>query len=366
MDGRGRPEHRRCVRWRARRRARRRRRPGAARPAREQQERRRARPCDLGRRRHDRARQRGRGRPGRRCRAARHGVRQRVRLRINSGVHASTHEYLATAREDQKFGVPIADAPAVVAAIRSQPELEFVGLHSHIGSQIFESGRVRGGRKAPLRPPRRTARERPGSRAEPRRRVRHRLHRRGPPADRSPIWPRSFADVVAGAAAEAGGCPDAAHRDRAGPLGDRAVDDHALHRRHREGRARRRHRHPPLPLGGRRDERQHPALALRRRLLGAAGRAGHPTPSRCWCGSPASTASRATSSCTPTTCPATPARATCVGVPATGAYGWAMASNYNYLGPSAGGRRARRRRPAHRARRDRGRSVAHGTWESSR
>jgi diaminopimelate decarboxylase len=71
--------------------------------------------------------------------AARHGVHQRVRLRINSGVHASTHEYLATAREDQKFGIPIADAPAVVGGIREHPELEFVGLHSHIGSQIFES-----------------------------------------------------------------------------------------------------------------------------------------------------------------------------------------------------------------------------------
>jgi diaminopimelate decarboxylase len=64
---------------------------------------------------------------------------QPVRLRINSGVHASTHEYLATAREDQKFGIPIVDAPAVVAAIRARPELEFLGLHSHIGSQIFES-----------------------------------------------------------------------------------------------------------------------------------------------------------------------------------------------------------------------------------
>ncbi len=71
--------------------------------------------------------------------ASRHGRVQPVRLRINSGVHASTHEYLATAREDQKFGIPIADAPAVVAAIRARPELAFLGLHSHIGSQIFES-----------------------------------------------------------------------------------------------------------------------------------------------------------------------------------------------------------------------------------
>ncbi len=71
--------------------------------------------------------------------AARHSVRQRVRLRVNSGVHASTHEYLATAREDQKFGIALADAPALVARIRSHDSLEFSGLHAHIGSQIFES-----------------------------------------------------------------------------------------------------------------------------------------------------------------------------------------------------------------------------------
>jgi diaminopimelate decarboxylase len=71
--------------------------------------------------------------------AKKHGRVQPVRLRINSGVHASTHEYLATAREDQKFGIPLADAEAIVATIRSHPELSFLGLHSHIGSQIFES-----------------------------------------------------------------------------------------------------------------------------------------------------------------------------------------------------------------------------------
>ena len=71
--------------------------------------------------------------------AERYGRVQNVRLRINSGVHASTHEYLATAREDQKFGIPASDAPAAVAAIRSHPSLRFLGLHSHIGSQIFDS-----------------------------------------------------------------------------------------------------------------------------------------------------------------------------------------------------------------------------------
>ncbi|HWL01760.1 MAG TPA: diaminopimelate decarboxylase, partial [Microbacteriaceae bacterium] len=71
--------------------------------------------------------------------AARAGRVQRVRLRINAGVHASTHEYLATAHEDQKFGVTAADAPGIVGAIRALPGLAFIGLHSHIGSQIFES-----------------------------------------------------------------------------------------------------------------------------------------------------------------------------------------------------------------------------------
>ncbi|MBC7519047.1 MAG: diaminopimelate decarboxylase [Microbacteriaceae bacterium] len=69
--------------------------------------------------------------------AAHHGRTQAVRLRVNTGVHAHTHEYLATAREDQKFGITLADAPAAVAGIRSHASLCFLGLHSHIGSQIF-------------------------------------------------------------------------------------------------------------------------------------------------------------------------------------------------------------------------------------
>ena len=62
---------------------------------------------------------------------------QPVRIRVNTGVHAHTHEYLATAREDQKFGIAIADVPNLVAKIRSHSHLRFLGLHSHIGSQIF-------------------------------------------------------------------------------------------------------------------------------------------------------------------------------------------------------------------------------------
>jgi diaminopimelate decarboxylase len=62
---------------------------------------------------------------------------QNVRIRVNSGVHAFTHEYLATSREDQKFGIAISDVPELVAKIRSHSNLNFLGLHSHIGSQIF-------------------------------------------------------------------------------------------------------------------------------------------------------------------------------------------------------------------------------------
>ena len=62
---------------------------------------------------------------------------QAVRIRVNSGVNAYTHEYLATAREDQKFGIAISDVPALVEKIRSHSHLKFLGLHSHIGSQIF-------------------------------------------------------------------------------------------------------------------------------------------------------------------------------------------------------------------------------------
>jgi diaminopimelate decarboxylase len=65
------------------------------------------------------------------------GVIQDVMVRVNTGVHADTHEYLATAREDQKFGLSPVETSSLVATIRTMPSVRFVGLHSHIGSQIF-------------------------------------------------------------------------------------------------------------------------------------------------------------------------------------------------------------------------------------
>ncbi|MGC5169375.1 diaminopimelate decarboxylase [Microbacterium sp. DT81.1] len=69
--------------------------------------------------------------------AERRGIRQSVLVRVNSGVHAETHDFLATAHEDQKFGFTLESAVGAVARVRQLPGLEFVGLHCHIGSQIF-------------------------------------------------------------------------------------------------------------------------------------------------------------------------------------------------------------------------------------
>ncbi len=69
------------------------------------------------------------------------GSRQRVLIRVTVGVEAHTHEYIATAHEDQKFGFSLRDGAAAraVAAVLAVPSLELAGLHSHIGSQIFET-----------------------------------------------------------------------------------------------------------------------------------------------------------------------------------------------------------------------------------
>ena len=63
-----------------------------------------------------------------------------VLIRITPGVHASTHESIATAHEDQKFGLSVHGGAArqTIDAIIAAPELELHGLHSHIGSQILD------------------------------------------------------------------------------------------------------------------------------------------------------------------------------------------------------------------------------------
>jgi diaminopimelate decarboxylase len=64
-----------------------------------------------------------------------------VMVRVTPGVEAHTHEYIATAHEDQKFGFSIAsgDALEAVRRVHATPGLRLLGLHSHIGSQIFDT-----------------------------------------------------------------------------------------------------------------------------------------------------------------------------------------------------------------------------------
>jgi diaminopimelate decarboxylase len=73
--------------------------------------------------------------------ARRLDVRQRVMVRVTVGVEAHTHEFIATAHEDQKFGFSLAggDAAEAVHRVLRQSHLELSGLHSHIGSQIFDT-----------------------------------------------------------------------------------------------------------------------------------------------------------------------------------------------------------------------------------
>ncbi|GHF80537.1 diaminopimelate decarboxylase [Amycolatopsis bartoniae] len=73
--------------------------------------------------------------------AARHEVVQNVLVRVTVGVEAHTHEFIATAHEDQKFGFSLAsgDAAEAVRRVLNAPSLRLIGLHSHIGSQIFDS-----------------------------------------------------------------------------------------------------------------------------------------------------------------------------------------------------------------------------------
>ena len=76
------------------------------------------------------------------------GEKAKVMLRLTPGVHAHTHEFIATAHEDQKFGLSMAAdtteqaglsaAEEAVAAAAAHPGIELLGLHCHIGSQIFE------------------------------------------------------------------------------------------------------------------------------------------------------------------------------------------------------------------------------------
>ena len=71
--------------------------------------------------------------------AGRHGIVQDIYLRITPGVEADTHEYIRTGCEDSKFGFTMLEdfAFRCVADALATPNVRLVGLHCHIGSQIF-------------------------------------------------------------------------------------------------------------------------------------------------------------------------------------------------------------------------------------
>jgi diaminopimelate decarboxylase len=72
--------------------------------------------------------------------AAGHGVVQPVLVRLTPGVKPSTHSFVQTGQEDSKFGFGLADglADEAVRAVMLAEHLELVGIHAHIGSQIFD------------------------------------------------------------------------------------------------------------------------------------------------------------------------------------------------------------------------------------
>ncbi len=66
------------------------------------------------------------------------GGRQRVMLRVTPGIATSTHASVQTGQVDSKFGFAAADAPRAIERCRRAGRLELTGLHAHIGSQIFD------------------------------------------------------------------------------------------------------------------------------------------------------------------------------------------------------------------------------------
>jgi diaminopimelate decarboxylase len=66
------------------------------------------------------------------------GRTQRVLLRVTPGVRGRTHDFISTGQADSKFGFSIAAARAAIERLRGSDGLELAGLHMHIGSQLLE------------------------------------------------------------------------------------------------------------------------------------------------------------------------------------------------------------------------------------
>jgi diaminopimelate decarboxylase len=66
------------------------------------------------------------------------GMPQPVLLRVAPDVRGDTHDKISTGQADTKFGFSMLDAPAAIARVQASPQLDLKGLHMHIGSQILE------------------------------------------------------------------------------------------------------------------------------------------------------------------------------------------------------------------------------------
>ena len=165
------------------------------------------------------------------------GVRPKVMIRVTTGVEAHTHEFIATAHDDQKFGFAREAALEAARRVASLKELELVGLHSHIGSQIFDTDgfELAAHRVVDLLV---AIRDEHGTEL--------------PELDLGggygiayldgddPLDPKHIADNLRGIverACEARGLDGAAADRRAGPYDRRAGRDHAVRGRHRQGRS---------------------------------------------------------------------------------------------------------------------------------
>ncbi len=73
--------------------------------------------------------------------AARHGIKQKIEIRITPGIDPHTHKAIVTGSVDSKFGNAIAtgQAKTIVGKALSLANIELMGYHCHIGSQIFDT-----------------------------------------------------------------------------------------------------------------------------------------------------------------------------------------------------------------------------------
>ncbi|HEY6635433.1 MAG TPA: diaminopimelate decarboxylase [Acidimicrobiia bacterium] len=68
------------------------------------------------------------------------GKTARVMIRVNPGIEAHTHDFLRTGAADSKFGITLVGGQAAEAVrrVRAVPRLDLVGIHAHVGSQVFD------------------------------------------------------------------------------------------------------------------------------------------------------------------------------------------------------------------------------------